>query len=380
MKQYYDLLEKSWNTPRPGHNSGDYFRNIVAQAASISPDAVHEGMRLLDKAYDRAKSPVEKRRIDVVRGGLQFASYAVLEYDLGRKLSTLQIADKNDAEKGLAMAREFTSLVGGRDNFWAQAKARNDLLGKSIVKMWTPAAWPGAPTLLQANFGPIESPAVSGIMRLMDWYATNDPKQSPRIAAQLTQGLPDGFVKNTLEASAWLASAEGSKAKSLLKNGNLEDGSPNTAQPQFDWETAGAPRGWSTWSSGKTGEFRFAAGRNESKGFHVSGIAAGKKPTRSDLLQVIPVEAGKRYLGIVWVKLDDPSYASGTSLMLRFRDKNGWYDGEGEYQSATAAPTDKWQKIMIVATVPEGATAVTWHLEANKTSAVFDDAAFYKLP
>src|SRR5690606_20342604 len=50
MKKYFDLMETSWNTPRPGHNTGWVSWNIVRQATSISPEAVREGMDLLNQA------------------------------------------------------------------------------------------------------------------------------------------------------------------------------------------------------------------------------------------------------------------------------------------------------------------------------------------
>src|SRR5690606_6339553 len=129
---------------------------------------------------------------------------------------------------------------------------------------------------IQTNFTPIENFSIPGILNIVDWYQANQPDQAAPIVkdlvqklhtipaillvvdryltsqperavpvvAELEQQLPDGAMKDSLEALRWLATTEKSGAKSLLKNGDFEDRSPNTATPQDDWETKGAPAGW----------------------------------------------------------------------------------------------------------------------------------------
>lgn len=400
MKKYYDLMEESWNTDRPGR-AGWVHRNLLSQALSISPEAVHEGMKLLNEAHAQAKNPVEKRRIDVVRGGLQFASYAVLEYDLAQQLGEISVTNEAQAKAGLGKVQEFASLVGGRARNWEEATNRNDLLGESIRGL-------NAKSYIQGNFAPIENFAIPGILRITDWYQANQPDHAGQIvkdvvqklhgltgilpvvdryiAAQpdkalpvvreLVQKLPDGSMKDSLRALEWLANAEQTGAKSLLKNGDFEDRSKNTASPDEDWQIEGAPVGWATWSRLKSGTFVPAPGRTaRSSAMHL-GV---KSNDTAILLQSLPVQPGQRYAGTAWVKLDDPSLASGAMLSFRFRTKSGWHTGEGATQRTSAVVLDGWQKLVLVVTVPQNAISATVQLGANKTSATFDDVRVYRV-
>ena len=56
MKQYFDLLERSWGEPREGRR-GWVHRNIVNQALSVSPQAVDAGFGLLAKAAAATPTP-----------------------------------------------------------------------------------------------------------------------------------------------------------------------------------------------------------------------------------------------------------------------------------------------------------------------------------
>jgi len=404
MKQYYDLLETSWNTDRPGRD-GWVHRNLIRQALSISPEAVHEGMKLLNQAYEQAATPVEKRRIDVVRGGLQYASYAVLEYDLAQQLGEMSVTNEAQAKAGLEKLGEFATLVNGRAQKWQEAAQRHDLLGDSIRGL-------NSKNYIMDNFAPIENFAIPGILSTINWYQTNQPDQAGSIVTDvvqklhtipgivtvvdqylsaqpdkampvvqdLVQKLPDGSMKDSLEALRWLATAEKFGAKSLLKNGDFEDKTPNTANPQEDWDTKGAPAGWYTWSRLKSAEFVRAPGHIAgSHGVHLIADKGGHET--AILLKSVPtVRAGQRYVSAVWVKLDDPELASGVKLSFRFRTKDGWSTGEGASKAASAVAMDGWQKLVLVATVPEEATSVSVQMSATRTSATFDDVQIYRMP
>jgi len=97
------------------------------------------------------------------------------------------------------------------------------------------------------------------------------------------------------------------------------------------------------------------------------------------LIQNLPVEAG-RYVGTVWVKLDDPAKAADVTLSFRFRDKDGWYVGKGGRQGSAAATSGDWQKLMLAAALPKGATSVAVMLGASGTAATFDNALVYQMP
>jgi len=375
VKKYFDLMETSWNTERPGH-TGWVHRNIVHQATSISAEAVDEGMRLLNAAYAKAKTPVEKRRIDIIRGGLRYGSFAVLEYDLAQQLTSLPVTNETEAKAALAKVQLLAGLIEERKTYWAEAEKRQDLLGANIRAFSKPTR-PGRKPYLQSNFAPLVSPAIPGILRVVDWYETNQPEKAPQITKELVSRLPAGFIKDALEASQFLANAKKNGAKTLLKNGDFEDNSKNTATAENDWETKGAPVGWSTWSRMGLGEFVRTHGHTaESRGIHVSAPASGET---SDLLQNLSVKPGERYVATGWVKLDDPDHAADVKLSFRFRNKAGWLTGTNASQSTVAAKADSWQKLTLAVTVPEGATSVTLMLGASNTAATFDDVAVYKM-
>jgi len=376
VKKYFELMEKSWNTERPGH-VGWVHRNIIHQATSISPEAVEEGMQLLNAAYAKAKTPVEKRRVDIIRGGLKFGSFAVLEYDLAQQLAAIPVTNETQAKAALAKVQKLADLIDERGTYWAAAEKRNDILGANIrgLSIIKPGRSEG---YLQRNFAPLESPAIPGILRAVNWYQTNQPNNAPEITKNLMSKLPKGFIKDALEASQFLADATNSGAKSLLKNGDFEDNSKNNAVAKNDWETKGAPVGWSTWSRMGLGEFIRTQGHTPtSKGLHVNAPASGET---SDLIQNLTVKSGERYVSTVWVKLDDAAHAADVTLSFRFRDKDGWLKGNGATQRAVAAQTGEWQKLMLAVTVPAGATNVSIMLGVSNTAATFDDVAVYAMP
>lgn len=376
VKKYFELMENSWNTERPGH-VGWVHRNIIHQATSIAPQAVEEGMQLLDAAYAKTEAPVEKRRIDIIRGGLKFGSFAVLEYDLAQQLAVLAVTNQTQASAALQKVRKLADLIEERGTYWAQAEKRDDILGANIrgLSVIKPGRSEG---YLQRNFAPLESPAISGIVRAVDWYQTNQPENAPQIIKDLVSKLPAGFIKDALEASRFLAAATKSGAKSLLKNGDFEDNSKNTGATKNHWETKGAPVDWSTWSRMGLGEFVRTQGHTPaSKGVHVSAPASDET---SILMQNLPVKSGERYVSTVWVKLAEPAHAADVVLSFRFRTKDGWYAGKGGKQHSIAAASGDWQKLTLAATVREGATSVSVMLGVSNTAATFDNVLMFQMP
>jgi hypothetical protein len=373
MKKYFDLMEQSWMTPRSGHNTGWVSWNIVRQATSISPEAVHEGMDFLDQAMAQAKTPLQKKRIDITRGGLQFASYAVLEFDLAQQLAAIPVTNAAQAEAARDKVQQLAALMQDRKTYWAAAEKRDDLLGANIRAL---SAFGGG--MLQHDFSPLEKPAIAGILRVADWYQINQPDQAKQLTQTLIEKLPDDFLGDSLETSQWLAQAIQKHLTQLLKNGDFEDTSKNTAAPQEDWETTGAPTGWLLWNRLGSGKVTPAEGRMpKSKAVRLSALDAGETTL---LLQAVPVQAGQKYAGHAWVKLEDLDFATGVDISFHFRTKDGWYTGKDAIHSTIAAINANWQKLMLAVTIPENVTSMTVMLSVSNTSATFDDVALYQLP
>lgn len=75
MGEYYGLLERAWNTPRPGRNrdfsttAGQLAvsRNRHEQVRAISPEEIDAGLALLARALGESDDPRVRERIGIVR-------------------------------------------------------------------------------------------------------------------------------------------------------------------------------------------------------------------------------------------------------------------------------------------------------------------------
>ena len=374
MKKYYDLMEESWNTPRAGH-VGWVHRNIIAQATSIAPEAVTEGMNLLNAATKQAATPLEKKRVDVTRGGLQFASYPILEYALARKIANSPVSDATQAKQVADEIRQMGQLIGERTANWPRLMERQDLLGANLRALNAPL---NGASYLQTDTNKLDNPVIPGILRLLDWYHTNQPAQASAVAQELTASLPAGGIRDAVNAWDWV---QQNRAANLLKNGDCEDTAKNTAAAaQDDWGSKGVPVGWNSYNSLGNAKFSKAAGRT-GNGIH---IQSNIDPVRDNglALQNVKLNPTSKYLGVAWVKLTDIDQISDgdTSLTLRFRTDKGWFAGKGAIVSTSAGPNSGWQQLIIASDVPAGATELAFMLGTRNGDAIFDDAALYEIP
>jgi len=374
MKKYFDLMEKSWNTPRPGH-TGWVHRNLIHQVTSISPEAVREGMDLLNTAYNQAKNPLEKKRIDVTRGGLQYASYPILQYALAQQIAATPVNNADEAKNVAAQAEQLGKLIGEQKANWPLIMKRQDLLGENLRGLKGMILGNGE-SYLQTNTTALVNPAVPGILRLIGWYNDNQPAQAAAISQKLTDSFPAGGLRDAISSWNWV---QQNHPKSLLKNGNFEDTAKNTAAAaEEDWSSKGAPANWSTWSSSGKAKFVKASGKTNN-GFRVQSNTDETKDN-GVIIQNATLNPASKYLGVVWMKSADANLASNATLTFRFRTAEGWFTGKGATISSGGAPSTEWQQIIISSDVPKGATAMAFMLGANGGDAVFDDAALYEVP
>ena len=132
MKQYFDLLERSWNTARPGRAGVWVHRNLKAQALAMSPEDVDEGFALLRKAAGRAKTDPQKGRIETLRAALEFGSYPIKAFGLSGQLMNADIRDEASAGRAMAQIARMARLAQEREACWAAAPKREDLLGETV--------------------------------------------------------------------------------------------------------------------------------------------------------------------------------------------------------------------------------------------------------
>jgi hypothetical protein len=199
------------------------------------------------------------------------------------------------------------------------------------------------------------------------------------VTAALTQNAPPSEITDLI--GGWISVVD-SKSPNLVQNGGFEDTARNEQRPEQDWKTEGAPKGWSTWSRDNKAVLKVLPG----KGCHESASASISNAGSACFLQNIPVNAGERYVCIAWAKLEPQNLLTNAKLVVRFRQKGGgWYPRQDAEPLVTALEGQGgWQLLTLVAKIPEGAGTLVLMLTANDqaegATALFDDAAVYRLP
>jgi hypothetical protein len=371
MKQYFDLLEESWNTPRPGRE-GWVHRNIVRQALSISPEAVDEGMALCQKAINTTGDPDIQARIDIHRAALQYAGYAVKAYGLSQEIMNTGATDEQSAEKVLTLVDALGTMAAEREVFWAEASERQDLLGENL------RGFIGKGYLQTGKVGQLERGGFNGAMKALAWYAESGPEKLASVVERL-QSSGTGSVSEMVKAWLWV---QGEKPDNLMGNGDFEDAGANTDKPEKDWETEGAPKGWSKWSATPKAKFVVLGG----KGRNGSATASIADAQSSCYLQTHQCKPGEKYLCVCWAKADPADLNCGAKLGIRFRDeKGGWHkrrDLEPTVQITEGQ--EGWQPLVVMVEIPEGAGSFLVMPGAGGQEegarVLFDDVALYRLP
>jgi hypothetical protein len=368
MRAYFDLLERSYNSPREPH--GWEHRNIRAQALAISPEACDEGFRLLDQAAKQTTDPAVTQRIDIIRGGLQYGSYIIYAYGLSKQLMAAPVSDRASAEAVLGLTERLVKLSADRERFWAEAPKRDDLLGANLRGLLDMGY------LVTGQAPSVEKGGLTGAMRVLAWYAQNAPDELAQVAARLKGA--GGPIAEIVDAWQWV---KAQSPPNLVANPDFEDLSANENAPEMDWSNQGAPKGWSTWA--RTPAARFAVLAGEGRAGHAAAMSGGDGGC---YLHTVPAQPGERYLCTGWVKAVPSETLTDAKLSIRFRTPEGaWHASRDAEPSVDAIVglTD-WQPLVLLTTIPEGAGSLVLmlgtgdHPEGART--LFDDIALYKLP
>jgi hypothetical protein len=371
MKRYFALLERSYNTPRPGRRVWEH-RDLPAQALTMSEADLDEGFGLLDRAQREADSDRIRQRIGVVEGGLRYGSYPIRTYGLSRQLQGMAVADEPSAQQALQMAPQIARLSHERQRFWEEAARREDLLGETVRGLMNNAY------LQTGQAATVEGGSLVAALKALTWYTDKAPDKLAAVLDQVVSTTPEGELVQLVRG--W-REVFGGAPQNLFANGDFESQAPNVEQPEKDWQTAGAPPGWSVWSRDQRAVRRLAAGQGR------SGVAATIRQAASAVYgQSIPVTEGERYLCLAWAKVDPPDRVGGARLVVRYNQKSGeWYEHhEKEPLVALQQGLAGWQPLVLVVTVPEGAARLVVLLHAENqeegATALFDDVGVYRLP
>ncbi len=370
MRSYYELLEQEWLHAPPARRGWEH-KNILIQAVAISPQAVDQGMALLGKAAAEVSTPVEKRRIEVVRGGLQYAGYAIQGYALAQQLSAATIANERDANGIRQQIIAFDKLIHDRDLFWEQARTRPDLLGENLRGLHG-LKFSEGDTYLQTNTPVLDALSYAGAVKLVDWYA--DKPSGAQQISELSSLLHNDEMKSTLNGWQWVKSHQ---PNSLLVNGDFSyNDAPTATQTAVDWQTSGAPNGWAYWARYKTPAFIPVNAQAKRKGIRIDAPSTANSNI-AILLQNIPVNPERRYLAKVWMRSVD---GKPCNLRLNFRDKNGGLLSGGKTNIQVESHSREWQQVVVVASVPEEATAVAFMLGTDNGIAEFSAPTLHEIP
>ncbi|MEN6304967.1 MAG: DUF4838 domain-containing protein [Armatimonadia bacterium] len=371
MKQYFDLLERSWNTPREGRK-GWVHRNLRNQALAMSADDVEAGFRLLRKASGEAATDLQQQRIETLRAALQFGSYPIKAYAMSNSLVKLDINSEATAQKALEQIEQMGRMAREREAFWAEAPKRDDLLGETVRGLGDMGYMAvGQMPLLEAG-------ATAAAMRAFSWYMANKPEKLEEAVAKL-QGMSDSSLAQGLNGWLWVTK---NKPANLLQNGDFETPGTNADKPEADWQTVGAPPGWNRWSSGDKGSFRVIKG----VGINGSTAAAITGTGSACYLRTVPVEVGGKYLVIAWVNGEPDAMAAGAQLGVRFQKADGSWHPRRELEPTIQPPagTKGWQPLILAITIPPEAGRIVImpgaRAQEADSTALIDDVAVYKLP
>ena len=363
MKEYFDLLERAWNTLRPERPIRWVHRNIRQQALSMTPEEVDQGMALLDKAMAAAKTPAERARIEIHQAALRFAGYAVKAYACTREIDGIAVTDEASARRVLELAEKIAELARERDPFWAACMKRRDLLGDNLRGLY----YRKKPYLRIDDVERLETGLSLGVLRGLAWFYANQPAKTPDVARRI-QSKVGKKVGDALKQ--WLRIQE-LKPENLIRNG------------AFDGERAvdaGKPVAWETWS--RTGEAEFGVAPVEGRGGSVAAVVRNAKNASYE--QSHAVKPGERYFASCWTKYVSQGGDGYGELEFDFKDEAGEdVKAAGGVTEARSTVGD-WQYLALPVVVPSQAARMRVMLRLydrrQKDAALFDDVALYRVP
>jgi hypothetical protein len=372
MTEYWDLLERSWNTPRPGRTNWVH-RRIQVQALAMSPDDVDAAFVLLDKAIAACETEAQRKRIAIHRDALRYSSYAIYAYAISNELRAMRVTDAVSARAVIDRLVRLGDLAQERRAFYEDVPDRDDLLGLNVRALTI-----DKPYMPVGDFQRLEGGAFPALNQALDWYVNNNPTQAPVVADRLEHSL-QGSVGDLVRSWLWVTRQ---KPEDLIRNGDFEATGTNRTDPeQADWSTEGAPPEWSVWSRTPGAAFATRGGI----GVDASRAATIVGAQSAVYIQSIAVQPGERYLCTARVRCEGNA-AGEARLAFRLRTpEGGWHKRRDLEGTATAhGGTTGWQTLALLIDVPEGTGSISIMPGAGAQTedalAVFDDIRLYRIP
>lgn len=337
MKRYFDLLERSWNTPRPGRGAWCH-RNLVAQAQAMSGADVDAAFALLREAASAANDGPICDRIEIHRAALEYSSFPIYAYDLSQQLSQLAITDAASADRALKLIARLDDVASRREGCWQAAAGRQDLLGETVRGLGPMKSY-----LAGGQFSRLVQGGAAAALRLLAWCAQHDPDRLAKLGSSLDNENA-GDLLQTVRAWRWV---QANPPRSLLVNGDLR-------RPARPGDGPATFPGWSTWSRTSGTQFAMLSDPDpdHARALSISGAEA------ASYTQGVKAKAGQKYLCLADVKVEPADDFGEARLGIRFRTNQGWWAARRGAEPSVSAVggTPGWQTLCLLASVPEGAT------------------------
>ena len=167
----------------------------------------------------------------------------------------------------------------------------------------------------------------------------------------------------------------------LLANPSFEERAANEETAEHDWVTAGAPKGWSTWTAAPGTVFEVQGGQGRD-GSRAAAVRSGASGT---YIQVVPVQPGERFVISAWTRANTPAASAKAHLGVRWQLPDGTWHPERDKEPLTmaVAGVPDWQIVVLTAQAPEGAGRMLVMPSARELSqnevVYFDDIAAYRI-
>jgi len=219
MKQFFDHMEAAWNAPRTVQDQHvGAAAERVAQAASVSPEAIEKGIKLLEKAKNEAGKGIEQERIDITLQGMRYIRGMILQYHLATMLSQTGIADLKGARRLLNIVKRWGSIVRETGHLHETVSGKDNLLS-GVLRGFQRSRLPDGTTLLERDRKMLDYPAFFGMIALLEWFRKNDPRALATYATELGASLPESELGDVIRGYLWVIQ---NRPASLLVNSQFD--------------------------------------------------------------------------------------------------------------------------------------------------------------
>ncbi len=371
MKEYYDFLEKCWNTNKEEFNRNLY-NNVLQQSLVMTSQDIDIANSILNKALSKNNTILVKKRIDIVQGGLSFYSYFVKELAIKRQIENTDLNSSSNAKIMMSLIQQLSDLSNERTANWNLAYNRNDLLGQNLMAFKQSRSF-------ENDINEIENTTINNFYRLIEWYSNNEPNKLNQLAYALSK----------LNSSSMKASLTPIFDYVLLVNNTLSSSNKTikTSAPLSKISTTSKnllKEQWTTWSRFNLAHFQIT--NSDTKNFTINSVSENLDnsiETGRILQNVNNLKPGKKYLGIVWVKVNGNSKKStGVSLNLRLRAGNSWLSSKGNstqiVKSTAANLKSSWQPLLISITLPPNADGLSFMMSVDDNNAIFKQPLLFE--